>query len=183
MENEKKELEKIEKLLNYEKELKSKDPEKQKMGKKSRQRGILFESKVREDLEKKGWIVSKWMNTVDFDRDRVGPAKRKWNPFTRSLSIGTGFPDLICFKKTKKNYEIIGVEAKTNGSLDKFEKGQCLWYLEKRIFPKILIARKKQDKKDKRKTYIHYEDFKEKYLDKGKMDVKNKNKIKDKKNP
>jgi len=167
------EIRKIEELLEKEREnSKPKDPEKQKMGKASRQRGMLFEAKVREDLEKKGWIVSKWMNTVDFERDRVGPARRKWNPFTKALSIGTGFPDLICFKKCKKNYEIIGVEAKSNGSLDKFEKGQCLWYLEKGTFPKILIARKKKDKNDGRKFIIQYEDFKEKYIDKGKMDIK-----------
>ena len=138
-------------------------------GRKNRQRGALFETKVREDLEEKGWIVTKWMNTVDFERDRVGPAKRKYNPFTKALSIGTGFPDLLCFKKNGNLFEVIGVEVKSNGLLDQTEKGQCIWYLEKGIIPRILIARKK---KEGVRVIVQYEDFKEKYLDKGKMDAK-----------
>jgi len=70
-----------------------------KQGKTNRLRGQIFETRVREDLETKGWIVTKWMNTVDFERDKVAPSKRKYNPFTKALSIGTGFPDLLCFKK------------------------------------------------------------------------------------
>ena len=138
-------------------------------GKANRRRGQLFEVKVREDLEEKGWIVTKWMNTVDFERDKVAPAKRKYNPFTKALSIGTGFPDFLCFKKNGDFFDVIGVEVKSNGSLDQVEKGQCVWYLEKRIFPRILIARKK---KEGVRVVVHYEDFKEKYLDKGKMDAK-----------
>ena len=140
-----------------------------KQGKRNRARGQLFEIKVREDLEDKGWIVTKWMNTVDFDRDKIAPARRKWNPFTKSLSIGTGFPDLLCFKKNKKFFEVIGVEVKTNGSLDKFEKGQCVWYLEKGFIPRILIAKKT---KEGNRVVVKYEDFKEKYIDKGKLDKK-----------
>jgi hypothetical protein len=141
----------------------------EKQGKANRRRGQLFEVKVREDLEDKGWIVTKWMNTVDFDRDKVAPAKRKYNPFTKALSIGTGFPDFLCFKKNGDLFEVIGVEVKSNGSLDQAEKGQCVWYLEKGIMPRILIARKK---KEGVRVVVQYEDFREKYIDKGKMDVK-----------
>jgi hypothetical protein len=169
------EIEKISEML-IEKE-KKKNPIKQEMGRIGRQRGILFETKVREDLEKKGWIITKWMNTVDFKRGKVGPAMRKWNPFTRSLSIGTGFPDLLCYKKNGDLFEIIGVEVKTNGLLDKFEKGQALWYLEKGVIPRILIAKKVKDKDDARKVHIEYVDFKEKYIDKGKLDLKERDKI------
>ena len=35
-------------------------------GKKNRAAGARFELKVRKDLEEKGWIVSKWMNNVEF---------------------------------------------------------------------------------------------------------------------
>lgn len=141
----------------------------EKQGKANRRRGLLFEVKVREDLEKKGWVVTKWMNTVDYERDKVAPARRKWNPYTKALSIGTGFPDLLCFKKKDGLFEVIGVEVKSNGSLDQTEKGQCVWYLEKSILPRILIARKK---KEGARIVVQYEDFKEKYLDKGKMDLK-----------
>lgn len=150
-------------------ETKKKEIDFAKQGKRNRQRGALFETKVREDLEEKGWTVTKWMNTVDFERDKVVPAKRKYNPFNKALTIGTGFPDLLCFKKDGDKYEVIGVEVKSTGQLDQIEKGQCVWYLEKGIMPRILIARKK---KEGVRVVVKYEDFREKYLDKGKFDIK-----------
>jgi len=131
-------------------------------GKKSRAAGSKFEAKVRAEMEKMDWIVSKWMNTVDSDREgRIGkliPAKRKYNPFFKALSIGTGFPDFICFRKTENGYEIIGLEVKTNGYLDKVEQGMCKWLIENKIFPRILIA-----KKGKKRGETEFIDFKEKY--------------------
>ena len=132
-------------------------------GKKSRAAGIRFESKARADLEALGWIISKWMNTVDFDKEgKIGklvPAKRKYNPFLKALSIGTGFPDLVCFKRSQAgNYEVIGVEVKKNGYLDQVEKSMCHWLLENRVFQKILIA-----KMSKKRGEVEYIDFKEKY--------------------
>lgn len=153
------EIDKIEQLLKDNEGEKKTEEEKlklQKRGKLSRQRGQLFEVKVREDLEDKGWIVTKWMNTVDFDRDCITPARRKYNPFTKALSIGNGFPDFLCFKKNGNLFEVIGVEVKTNGMLDKFEKGQSVWYLEKGIIPRILVAKKT---KIKNRVIVEYEDF------------------------
>lgn len=40
-------------------------------GKKSRAAGARFERKVREDLEKKQWIVSKWQNQVEFEDEET----------------------------------------------------------------------------------------------------------------
>lgn len=156
---EKKSLESLEKKGDDKKE---KDPKLQKRGKLSRQRGQLFEVKVREDLEEKGWIVTRWMNTVDFERDCVTPARRKYNPFIKALSIGNGFPDFLCFKKNGDLFEVLGVEVKMNGMLDKFEKGQAVWYLQKRIIPRILVAKKT---KVKNRVVIEYEDFSEVYPD------------------
>jgi len=159
--------------------------EKSKRGKKSRAAGQRFELKVRQDLESKGWIVSKWMNTVDCDRDgKIGKlvsAKRKYNPFMKVMTIGTGFPDFICFRRIKEEeeeetiegtlipeqymksneeriFEVIGLEVKSNGYLDQIEKGMCLWLLENKIFSRILIA-----KKPKKGNEIDYMDFAEKY--------------------
>ena len=73
--------------------------EKSARGKKSRAAGTRFEAKVRAELENLGWIVSKWMNTVDYDKNKIVPAKRKFNPFFKALSMGNGFPDFICFRK------------------------------------------------------------------------------------
>ena len=134
-------------------------------GKRNRAAGQRFEAKVREGLEKMDWVVSKWMNVVDQDKNgNIGgiiPAKRKYNPFNKAMVIGTGFPDFVAFKKTKDNYEIIGVEVKTNGYLDKVEKGMCVWLLQNNIFSKILIAKKK--KINERKFEVEYVDFEEKY--------------------
>ena len=129
-----------------------------KQGKKNRSSGTRFEFKVREDLEKDGWIVSKWMNNIDMEKNKMIPSKRKYNPFMKALSIGTGFPDFLAFKKTDSGFQIIGVEAKAKGYLDKDEKQKAFFYLEKNIFPKILIA-----KKSKSRGKIDYTDFKEKY--------------------
>ena len=140
--------------------------EKSERGKKSRAAGQRFEAKVRQDLEKLGWIVSKWMNTIDFDKygkiGKIVPAKRKFNPFLKVLTIGTGFPDFICFKRNSEgNYEIIGLEVKGNGYLDQIEKGMCIWLLDNKIFSKILIARH-----GKKRGEIEYLDFAEKYHNK-----------------
>ena len=131
-------------------------------GRKNRAAGRRFEAKVRANLENKGWIVSKWMNTVDYKKKKSGklvPAKRKYNPFFKALSIGTGFPDFVCFKRSRGNYEVIGLEVKKNGYLDKKEKGMCYWLLKNRIFSRILIA-----KKGKKRGEIEYIDFKKKYM-------------------
>jgi hypothetical protein len=173
--------------------------EKSKRGKKSRAAGQKFEIKVREDLEKKGWIVSKWINTVDYDKNKIVSAKRKYNPFSKILTIGVGFPDFICFKRIDKKeeeetiegtsipeeyikkdnkevFDVIGLEVKSNGYLDQIEKGMCIWYLENKIFSRILIARKSRGGKEmNRKSIspaiklleegkgIEYIDFIEKY--------------------
>jgi len=130
-----------------------------KMGRRSRAAGARFELKVRRDLETSGWIIDKWTNNVDLENRNVIPAKRKFNPFKKIMSIGTGFPDFsgsMCLEK--KGYDLIGVEVKMNGILSKEEKEKCKFLLEKGIFSKILIA-----KKSKKRGSIDYDDFKEKY--------------------
>ncbi|RLG12292.1 hypothetical protein DRN73_03060 [Candidatus Pacearchaeota archaeon] len=130
-------------------------------GKRNRAAGNRFELKVRKDMESKGWILDKWTNNVDLEEGKIIPAKRKFNPFLKILGIGTGFPDFIAIKNNnKKKKEIIGVEVKVRGYLDKKEKEKCKFYLKKRLFSKILIAKAK---KNGRKIEIKYEDFKEKY--------------------
>ena len=127
-------------------------------GKKNRAKGMAFEAKVRQNLEELGWTVAKWTNTVDNEKHKVVPAKRKYNPFLKALSIGTGFPDFICFRKKEEGFDVIGLEVKGNGYLDQIEKGMCIWLLENKIFSRILIA-----KKSKEKGKIEYIDFDVKY--------------------
>ena len=146
-------------------------------GKKNKASGARFELKVRKDLESKGWIVDKWSNNVEFEQieypvdsncgfteGKLIPAKRKYNPFKGVFVIGTGFPDFIAFKileregiycmveTNQKNtreflYEVIGVESKSNGYLDKEEKGKMDWLLQNHVFSKILVAMKDKNKR------------------------------------
>jgi hypothetical protein len=147
----------------------SKKKSKVKQGKKSKGAGGRFELKVRKDLEDKEWIVDKWSNNVDLSpRDDSGepegkviPAKRKFNPFAKVMTIGTGFPDFIAFQHMGDGkYKIIGVEVKMNGTLSKIEKEKCARYLKNKIFSEIWIAKKK---KEGRRILVEYIDFLEKW--------------------
>ena len=129
------------------------------MGKRSRAAGARFELKVRADFESDGWVLDKWTNNVDLDEKKLIKAKRKYNPFMRALSVGTGFPDFIGIKLSGNKYNVIGVEVKGNGWLDREEKSKCEWLLKNKIFSKILIARK-----SKKRGKIDYDNFEDKYL-------------------
>ena len=130
-------------------------------GRKSRAAGGRFELKVRKDQQEKGRIIDKWNNNVDLEEGKMIIAKRKYNPFTKAMTIGTGFPDFISIKHIDKEmYSVIGIEVKMNGTLSKIEKEKCEWYLKNKIFSQILIARAV---KNGRKIEIEYDDFLEKY--------------------
>jgi len=142
-----------------------------KKGRLSRGRGARFELKVREDLEDKGRVVDKWNNNVDLpskgdsgepDEGKVIIAKRKYNPFSKVMTIGTGFPDFISIKQIHEGaYSVIGVEVKMNGILSKKEKEKCAWYLKNGIFSQIWIA-----KKGTKRGQIEYDDFMDKWGEK-----------------
>jgi Fe-S cluster assembly scaffold protein SufB len=138
-------------------------------GRKNRIAGRNFELKVRKDLEKEGWIVCKWSNNVEFDlehyrnpkpqfKGKLIPAKHKFNPFNKIMTMGTGFPDFIAYKKRLRmdwerdtgnnfDFDIVGVEAKTNGYLTTEEKFKCRWLIDNEVFNRIVIA-KKGEKRD-----------------------------------
>ena len=138
---------------------KSKKKSEIKKGRTSRARGARFELKVRENLEDNGRVVDKWNNNVDLEQGKLVVAKRKYNPFSRVMTIGTGFPDFISIKQIYEGvYSVIGVEVKINGILSKIEKEKCAWYLQKGIFSQIWIA-----KKGEKPGQIEYDDFLEKY--------------------
>jgi len=137
-----------------------KKKEKIKKGKKSKASGTQFESRVRQDLESKGFIVDKWSNNFDLESNKVVPAKRAFNPFSKVMTIGTGFPDFIAFQhKAEDSYTVIGVEVKSNGTVSKLEKERCKRYLQNKIFSKILIAKKSKEKNRVRIEYIPIEEI------------------------
>jgi len=143
---------------------KFKEKKKIEKGKISRARGARFELKVRKDLEEKGKVVDKWSNNVDLEDGKIFPAKRKYNPFSRVMTIGTGFPDFVAFSEIRNGiYSVIGVEVKLNVTISKEEKEKCRWYLERRIFSEIWIAKQK---KVGRKIDVEYENFIERYPNK-----------------
>ncbi len=124
----------------------------------SRAQGARFELKVRKDLEEKGKIVDKWTNNVDLEKGKLIIA-RKYNPFKKMFVLGAGFPDFVAFQPVHDElYRVMGVEVKMNGILSKEEKEKCEWYLQKRIFPNILLA-----KKGKKRGEIEYINLGEKY--------------------
>ena len=132
--------------------------DKKAQGKKNRQTGAVWETRVRKELTEEGWNVGKFQNNIYFDKDPEGvmlPSKRAFNPFNRAFTIGTGFPDFICWKINP--FEIIAVEAKVNGYLDKAEKKKCEWLIKNKVFKKILIAKKT---KEGRKVVPVYTEFK-----------------------
>jgi len=134
-----------------------------KQGKKNRAAGARFEAKVRKKLEAEGWILDKWTNNVDLEKGAVVPAKRKFNPYLKILGIGTGFPDFIGFRLIDSNYqayEVLGVEVKSNGGLDKIEREKCRWYLKNKIFSKIYVAK---IRREGRKIEVECIDFKRKW--------------------
>jgi len=100
------------------------------------------------------------MNNVDITEDKLISSKRKFNPFSKVMTIGTGFPDFVCFKKNENSFEVILVEVKRNGFFDKEEKEKAKWYLDKKIVNTILIAK---EIKNGRKLEIEYANFVEKY--------------------
>jgi hypothetical protein len=148
--------------------------EEQIKGKKNKTQGTEFETRVRHDLESQGYFISKWANNVEIMDAQKNllprhewkciPARRKFNFFLKVLSMGTGFPDFIVYDEVKppmhpkRVYQVIGVEAKTDGILSKEEKLKAEWLLEKRYFDKILVAKKV---KIKNKIHIIYGKFQE----------------------
>ena len=131
---------------------------KSKQGKRNRAAGARFEVKVRNKLGTDGWIVDKWTNNFNLEEKKLVKVKNKFLGPGKPMMLGAGFPDLIAFRLKKKDYEVIGVEVKGNGWLDKDEKEKCKFLVEKKIFNRILIA-----KKGKKRGEIEYIDFMEKY--------------------
>ena len=110
-----------------------------KQGKRNRQRGAEWERKVRDDLIKQGWFVSKFQNNVEF-KDTIPieiPSKKMLigkmisaKP-SRFRLQSTGFPDFMCWQQgdmadietetplgdLPSNYSIIGIECKSKGIL------------------------------------------------------------------
>ena len=123
-------------------------------GKKNKVTGLDTEKRTREDLEAKGWIVDKWTNTIK--EDELVKVKNSWRGRGIPMMLGAGFPDFIAFRKIAMGHEVIGVECKANGYLEKKERDMCEWLLDHNVFSKILIASRA---KEGVKVLIKYKEF------------------------
>ena len=105
-------------------------------------------------------------------------AKTSWRRTPHGMfpmNLSPGFVDFICFRQPEIEsighynqtfnegksdiddlYEVIGVESKINGTLDKLEKQKCQWLLDNNIFSKIFIASKH---KIKNRIHIEYKEY------------------------
>lgn len=143
-------------------------------GKKSKKKGLDFETRVREYLENDNWIVAKWPNNIDLHERKIVPAKKtfKYNPFRKMMmpgAQGTGFPDFISFKPNGSGgYMIWGIECKVNGQLDREEREKCAFLLDNNIFSEIVVAKKI---KKGREVKVEMVFFREKYLKETEKDL------------
>lgn len=125
----------------------------------------LWDKKGNKVVKKNGkYIIQKTNKEIKFEEiifDKFVQGKPKFNPFTKMLMMNSGgFPDFIAYKILTKiynrTYEIIGCECKSNGYLNKEEKGKCSWLLKNNIFSKIFVAKKS---KQGRKVIAEYKEF------------------------
>jgi hypothetical protein len=122
-------------------------------GKRNRQQGAEFERRVRQHLEDKGWIVTKWQNNLTLAYT-YSPEKEVYAECVPAKSnryrlTSTGFPDFICYREVnhyKSLFGIIFVECKINGYLTQEEKDKVKWYLNNGFCSRFLIAYKTKDK-------------------------------------
>jgi hypothetical protein len=82
-------------------------------------------------MEKKGKLIN---------------AKHTFNPFTKAMSAGNGFPDFVCFKyetliDTNVLFMIRLIECKMNGKLDKIEKEKVEWIKSNLKIPVIVASK------------------------------------------
>ena len=105
-----------------------------------------------------------WIKRLEPEVKKVfKQGKSKFNPFTKRLMMNSGgFPDFIAYRTMEltpideHHYEIIGVESKINGRLDREERDKAKWLIENNILSRILIASKNEDSINK----IKFEDLK-----------------------
>ena len=78
------------------------------------------------------------------------------------MGLGSGFPDFIAYRRLDEfsklwEYEVVFVESKIKGVLDKKEKEQARWYLKNGYCSKFLVSQKA---KEGRKVIVNYKEFK-----------------------
>jgi predicted Holliday junction resolvase-like endonuclease len=108
-------------------------------GRKNRNHGKYFEGRVREDLEKKGWICFKNSNNVEKIDTENGQTilfrqtRPKYNPFAkRIIYTGNGFPDYVCIMgfDDGATFKVMFVECKSAKYMSHEEKKKARWLVQ-----------------------------------------------------
>ena len=96
-------------------------------------------------------------------RGKLVKVKNKFLGPGKPMMLGAGFPDFICFRNNTSQsdcggpcFNVIFVESKMNGYLDRAEKEKCKWLLVNEIVEEILIA-----SKGTKRGQIVYKDFRQ----------------------
>lgn len=134
-------------------------------------------NKLQKNVKKLQIKYNNIFNDEVYDISKVVPAKAKFNPFTkRVMNMSSGFPDFIAYKFSSiqdngpptctfhdwrslmkvipfNHINMLFVECKSNGCLDKIEKEKAKWYLDNNYCSKFLIVSKK---KVGRKVEVEY---------------------------
>lgn len=112
--------------------------ENEQKGRKNRKEGAEHELECRDYLINEGYTVSKWKN--DVKEGELVPAKNLFWGKGRAVSLNSGFPDFVAFKLLDNgHYEVLGVEAKSNGYLTPEERIKMQYYLDNHIFSKLYV--------------------------------------------
>lgn len=91
-----------------------KNPEKVKQGKNNRAKGKSFELKVRADLEKKGWIVDRWTNNVEFTEEETAcDSTGKLCSEEEIIKSSRFMEPIICTKKIMRG-KLVTAKSKYN---------------------------------------------------------------------
>lgn len=121
----------------------------------SNKKGLRFETKVREDLIKRGFFVSKYHNNVNLSKKQCIPAKPG-----KFRKMQTGFPDFIAYRKLMAHsYDVIYVEAKKRGYLDFVEKKKAEFFLNNNFCSSFHIAYEGTNPDDRRKKEVRYKEY------------------------
>lgn len=91
----------------------------------SKRKGSDWEYRVKKYFEDMGYLVSRWSSNVDLKKNKLIPARPRFNPGTKSFLMNSaGFPDFVVVSP----YFWFFVECKLNGKLSAEEKKKAAFY-------------------------------------------------------
>ena len=109
----------------------------------SRAKGAEWERHVKQFLETKGWVVTRWSNKVIDGELRTAPTSR--------FNTKTGWPDFVAYGKNPDRGGprfVTGIECKYARYLRPEEKRMASWLRANHIMDAVLVASKPKKNDD-----------------------------------